>query len=658
MTRPSPQWEAFAAREPYFAVLTSPRFLTANLTDAGRQEFFDSGDTLVGWMFDTIERHLVPEFSPMSILEYGCGAGRLAVPLARRGAAVTAVDHSPAMLDVARREAERHSQSIRVLEPDALWAAPGKFDLVTCYLLFQRLAPAEGLALLQDLLGCLGPGGAGVFQFPYRVEAGTALRASRWAREHVPGVNQITNLVRGRPARDPFVPSHPYDLATVCRVLDGAGVDATWTAFEHHEGFGGVVLFVRAPEPPGTLTLEPAPDEDRPIDVREVIAHTSLDDLNRAAEDYFESLTEWDHHLAKPFNNPSDTPLLLTDVVTLLQGLRLWPGANVLEFGAGTGWLSRIMTQLGCRVTLLDVSPTALRMARELYRRLPIIGDKPTPDFLQFDGRTIDLPDASVDRIVSFHAFHHAPNPADVIREFGRVLKPGGIAGFAEPGPRHSRSPLSQFEMRTYQVVEQDVDMQAIWRAAQGAGFSDLKLAVFHAPPFHVSLEEYGDLLAGGATGATWVTSTREFVRHVRSFFLVKEGHEPLDSRTRDGLACEIEAVLSAPAVEGLPITFDALVKNTGIATWLPPDAAHGAVLLGVHLYDGAGNRLQFDIARQAISANGEAFAPGATAHARLTLPPQAAGRYIVEFDCVAADVIWFAQCGSHPARLRVEVLN
>jgi cyclopropane fatty-acyl-phospholipid synthase-like methyltransferase len=73
----------------------------------------------------------------------------------------------------------------------------------------------------------------------------------------------------------------------------------------------------------------------------------------------------------------------------LLQGLRLTAGTRVLEFGAGTGWLSRFLTQLGCRVTLLDVSPTALRIARELYDRHPVIGERPTPVFLPFDGRRI-----------------------------------------------------------------------------------------------------------------------------------------------------------------------------------------------------------------------------------------------------------------------------
>ena len=118
----------------------------------------------------------------------------------------------------------------------------------------------------------------------------------------------------------------------------------------------------------------------------------------------------------------------------MLQGLRLTAGMTVLEFGAGSGWLSRFLTQLGCRVILLDVSPSALAIAREVYERLPIIGERPQPQFLTFDGRTIDLPDGSVDRIVSFHAFHHVPNPDAVLREFGRLLQAGRHRGLRRAG--------------------------------------------------------------------------------------------------------------------------------------------------------------------------------------------------------------------------------
>jgi len=104
--QPDPRWEAFAAREPYFAVLTAPRFLHANLTADSVREFFQSGETLVDWTLRTIELRLAPEFAPMTTLEYGCGVGRLAIPFARRPGSVTAVDRSPAMLERARREAE------------------------------------------------------------------------------------------------------------------------------------------------------------------------------------------------------------------------------------------------------------------------------------------------------------------------------------------------------------------------------------------------------------------------------------------------------------------------------------------------------------------------------------------------------------------------
>ena len=180
-----------------------------------------------------------------------------------------------------------------------------------------------------------------------------------------------------------------------------------------------------------------------PIDVREMIATTSIEDLNRTAETYFASLTDWNHHLAKPFNNPDETPTLLLDVAMLLQGPRLTAGTRVLEFGAGTGWLSRFLTQPGCRVTLLDVSPTAPRIARERYDPHPGIGTRTSPVFLPFDGRRI-IARRQRRPHCQLHAFHHAANPDAILAEFG-ALAPE-VSPPSEPGPRHS-SGRSQFEM-------------------------------------------------------------------------------------------------------------------------------------------------------------------------------------------------------------------
>jgi len=139
-TKPDPVFDAFAAREPYFAVVTDPRFLRANLTAAHEREFFATGEALVDRLFAIIEAGLVPGFAPVSMLEYGCGLGRLAIPLSRRPGSVTAIDRSPVMLELARREAERRGAGHIAFEtPDAFQATSRKFDLVICYHVLQRL---------------------------------------------------------------------------------------------------------------------------------------------------------------------------------------------------------------------------------------------------------------------------------------------------------------------------------------------------------------------------------------------------------------------------------------------------------------------------------------------------------------------------------------
>ena len=66
-------------------------------------------------------------YAPRTVLDAGCGTGRVAVELARRGVAVVGVDSDPDMIDVARAKA-----------PDLRWivadlaelALPDRFDVV------------------------------------------------------------------------------------------------------------------------------------------------------------------------------------------------------------------------------------------------------------------------------------------------------------------------------------------------------------------------------------------------------------------------------------------------------------------------------------------------------------------------------------------------
>jgi 2-polyprenyl-3-methyl-5-hydroxy-6-metoxy-1,4-benzoquinol methylase len=701
------RFDRFAAREPYFSILTDPAFLRARLTPEREREFFASGEAVVSWILSVIDAGIAPQFAPMSVLEYGCGIGRLAVPLARRPGSVTAVDRSPAMLDLAKGESSRRGVGHIVFQtPYELGASGRTFDLVICYHVLQRLRRKAALDLMRRLTALIGCDGVGVFQWPYRASEDGLVRATRWLRESVPGVNPLVNVIRRNPAGDPFIPTHTFDLNEGLAVLEDAGARVVQVAFERHSDIDYAIAFVRRERAGRTIARQPASAASEPRERSEPAERRAsdgvgesggrgprasaaseprersepaerraseragesegrspsdgIDAYNRAAEAYFSSLSDWNHHLAKPFSQIDETPTLLASVAVLLQALRLAPGMHVLEFGAGSGWLSRILTQMGCRVTLLDVSPTALNMARELYRRQPVIAgpnsERPEPAFLAFDGRRIELPDASVDRIVCFDAFHHAANPRDIVREFGRLLVPGGIAGFVEPGPRHADAPRSHFESQTYGVVERDVDVHDIWRTASASGFGDLRMCVFHVPPHHVSLREYEELLSGGPAQDSWTASTRTFLRHVRSFFLVKGGAAQPDSRSIEGLACDIRLTAPVDVRARKATDVDVLVTNTGAATWLASGTEPGGVALGSHLYDASGALLSFDFQTAPLTNPPRDIAAGEAVSCRLTLPPLEPGRYRIELDCVAAHVAWFAQAGSRPASITIEV--
>lgn len=89
---------------------------------------------------------------------------------------------------------------------------------------------------------------------------------------------------------------------------------------------------------------------------------------------------------------------------------------KILDAGAGTGWFSLALERYGY-VTALDIEKEALRVCKE--RGIKI---------LQGDVAAIPAPDASFDLVVCSEVLYHqyVKDDALVIKEFCRVLKPGG----------------------------------------------------------------------------------------------------------------------------------------------------------------------------------------------------------------------------------------
>jgi glycosyltransferase involved in cell wall biosynthesis/SAM-dependent methyltransferase len=401
-----------------------------------------------------------------------------------------------------------------------------------------------------------------------------------------------------------------------------------------------------------------APVDQGFIDVRQRMHDCSVEELCETAEEFFARIDNWDYLHAKPFAAVNETPELLINFAQIVRGLKLLPEMTILDFGAGSCWTSRFLSQLGLQVIAVDVSSSALKIGAELYRRQPLIGNKPQPRFLHFDGHTFDLPDESVDRISCWDAFHHVPNPGKVLVEMARVLKHGGIAGFSEPGPEHSKSPQSQYEMRTNRLIENDVDVSQIWLDAQAAGFTDLRVALFNPEASLLPLDQFDAYINGTDTGEEYVARTREELKHRRVFFLFKgTSTEPTDSRQREGLLAELKVEAASTSIKsGELLVLNVVATNTGSTSWLPSTARIGAVRFGIHLFDTNEKLIDLDYFRLRLTDDERQIMPGETVEFTAEVPLPSVGTHVLQCDLVSEGVCWFEHNGSHTVTLTVEI--
>jgi SAM-dependent methyltransferase len=157
-------WEAFGESDPFFGVLSDPT------KHGGRwdpDEFFASGRAHVAKLLRTLS-DAGATFQPGTCLDFGCGPGRLTVPLSASFQRTVGVDVARPMIEAARRFRPQSASCEFVvnLHPDLRSFESGTFDVVHSCLVLQHIPPDVTLRYIAEFFRVAKPGGVVVFQLP------------------------------------------------------------------------------------------------------------------------------------------------------------------------------------------------------------------------------------------------------------------------------------------------------------------------------------------------------------------------------------------------------------------------------------------------------------------------------------------------------------
>ncbi len=240
-------WEKLGRIDPYFSVLAHPRFRAAATDEERRREFFLSGEEHLDRLFAIIRENLDPNFAPGRALDFGCGVGRVTIPLAKRVAQVVALDVSDSMLKETSKNCEEAGlRNVTILKSnDSLGNLSGEFDFLHSFIVFQHIPSRRGEVILGAMLRRLAENGVGALHFTYSSRAAKWRQALLRIRSTVPFVYTLVNLAKSRPFRYPNVEMNSYDVNHLIRQLQDHGCHRVHLRFSEHSGHRGVVLFFK-----------------------------------------------------------------------------------------------------------------------------------------------------------------------------------------------------------------------------------------------------------------------------------------------------------------------------------------------------------------------------------------------------------------------------
>ena len=120
--------------------------------------------------------------------------------------------------------------------------------------------------------------------------------------------------------------------------------------------------------------------------------------------------------------------------------IRFWKIGErvVLDAGSGNGYFSWLAYRTGARVVAMNFEASQVAKAKQFlidYRK----ADPARLQFEQFNLYDLPVEQRSFDEIICFEVLEHLQDDASVVKQFYRILRPGGVLHVCCPNREHPR---------------------------------------------------------------------------------------------------------------------------------------------------------------------------------------------------------------------------
>jgi ubiquinone/menaquinone biosynthesis C-methylase UbiE len=177
----------------------------------------------------------------------------------------------------------------------------------------------------------------------------------------------------------------------------------------------------------------------------------------------------------------------------LLQMCEIQPGQRILEVGCGSGYTAcTAAKQYGASVAAADREPHLLARTRDRARSMKVVE---SVALSLADARRLPFADAAFDGVICESVLAFLEDKADALREFHRVLKPGGFLAnnevtFLKPPPAEFLAAMRGAAPKVPGALAIPVDADEHRRLLEETGFVSVQVETGDIPTKQQTLEQ------------------------------------------------------------------------------------------------------------------------------------------------------------------------